>query len=168
MHAVNGLCTSAHMLIQNFIRICICSEFEWMWSSNVCVFLQESLLDADHHVAVALGPADKPHSAVRTNNIHTLSMRTLFSLGAFSSKWAMKGSLSVVMGKKFNFSHIPAQLLCLKPNKRCAYRLSIKLEITVLGCDLIMKWCHRILTCVAVVRWKIKPQVVRKKHYCTF
>lgn len=32
----------------------------------VCVFLQESLLDADHHVAVALGPANTPGSSVRT------------------------------------------------------------------------------------------------------
>lgn len=35
----------------------------------VCVFLQESLLDADHHVAVALGPADTPGSSVRTKDI---------------------------------------------------------------------------------------------------
>lgn len=35
----------------------------------VCVFLQESLLDADHQVAVALGPADTPGSSVRTKDI---------------------------------------------------------------------------------------------------
>lgn len=33
------------------------------------VIVKESLLDADHHVAVALGPADKSGSSVRTHNI---------------------------------------------------------------------------------------------------
>lgn len=36
------------------------------------VFLQESLLDADHHVAVALGPANVPVSAVRTQIAGTI------------------------------------------------------------------------------------------------
>lgn len=37
---------------------------------RIFVIVQESLLDADHHVAVALGPADKPGSSVRTHNIY--------------------------------------------------------------------------------------------------
>lgn len=36
----------------------------FVFGSLIRVFLQESLLDADHHVAVALGPANSPESAV--------------------------------------------------------------------------------------------------------
>ena len=41
------------------VCVCVC----------VCVVSQESLLDADHNVAVALGPVDKPGSDVRTHDI---------------------------------------------------------------------------------------------------
>lgn len=41
---------------------------------HVCVFLQESMLDADHHVAVALGLADKPVSVVRTQTTHLFNV----------------------------------------------------------------------------------------------
>lgn len=54
---------------------CTCSECNMpsMYSLQLmCVFLQEGLLDADHHVAVALGPADQPGPAVRTL-LHSLS-----------------------------------------------------------------------------------------------
>ena len=49
-----------------FLHVCVC----------LCarVFLQESLLDADHHVAVALGPQDKAGSEVMTHYIHMLSV----------------------------------------------------------------------------------------------
>lgn len=58
-----------HMLIRR--HICIIGRAVFLFNIFVCadacsrVFLQENLLDADHHVAVALGPAVKPGSAVR-------------------------------------------------------------------------------------------------------
>lgn len=43
---------------------------------DLCVILQESLLDADHHVAVALGPADNTCPAVRRHNFSIKKMWT--------------------------------------------------------------------------------------------
>lgn len=41
---------------------------------HVDVFLQESLLDADHQVAVALGPANVPEFAVRNHSAFFFEM----------------------------------------------------------------------------------------------
>ncbi|XP_035479341.1 L-aminoadipate-semialdehyde dehydrogenase-phosphopantetheinyl transferase isoform X2 [Scophthalmus maximus] len=52
---------------------------------------EESLLDVDHHVAVALGPADKPDSAPRPSS---LSPPTTFTLLSFSELVASASPLT--------------------------------------------------------------------------
>lgn len=64
---------------------CVICRLSLCMGSCMCVFLQESLLDADHHVAIALGPADKPGSAVRTQTTHLFNMWCSLSLRMCSS-----------------------------------------------------------------------------------
>ncbi|KAM6988393.1 L-aminoadipate-semialdehyde dehydrogenase-phosphopantetheinyl transferase [Tautogolabrus adspersus] len=70
-HLTSEPLTPGHALHQTKMHLDENEGDDWIF--------EESLLDADHHVAVALGPADKPASAPLHPSLHTPTTFTLLS-----------------------------------------------------------------------------------------